>query len=290
MSTQVFLASTPYGAAVFAAALDAGCLAPADRRILLVATVGEVPEAAPGVHELPGFAGVRERFDEVRSWNEAVRPLHPDSWAPRAADVPLWERCLRADWALGDGDVALVVESVTARPALSVAQVFTDAPVTVCAADARVYGPTPARLDPLLGTRVERLLHLDLAPGLAPLLLTEFGVPAATVPGAAFAAVVAEIADTAGRAAPAGAGETARAAARGSGPMTAGKADPAAARDTAPTAPAKTYRPPTRDTTPTAPGEADRPTTQGTGPMTAGKADPAAARDTAPTAPAKTYR
>ena len=40
------------------------------------------------------------------------------------------------------------------------------------------YGPTRNKLDPLVGTRVRRLLHLDLVPGLTPLLLTEFDVPA----------------------------------------------------------------------------------------------------------------
>ncbi|MBM7093836.1 hypothetical protein JTP67_36120, partial [Streptomyces sp. S12] len=59
------------------------------------------------------------------------------------------------------------------------------------------YGPTRNRLDPLVGTRVERLLHLDLVPGLRPLLLTEFDVPAEVVPTRAFTEVLDELADTA---------------------------------------------------------------------------------------------
>ena len=48
------------------------------------------------------------------------------------------------------------------------------------------YGPTRNKIDPLVGTRVRRLLHLDLVPGLKPTLLTEFGVPAEVVPTDAF--------------------------------------------------------------------------------------------------------
>jgi hypothetical protein len=57
------------------------------------------------------------------------------------------------------------------------------------------YGPTRNKLDPLIGTRVRRLLHLDLVPGLAPLLLTEFGVPAQIVPSDVFVKVLGELGD-----------------------------------------------------------------------------------------------
>lgn len=55
------------------------------------------------------------------------------------------------------------------------------------------YGPTRNKLDPLIGTRVRRLLHLDLVPGLTPMLLTEFGVPAHLVPTPAFLKVLGEV-------------------------------------------------------------------------------------------------
>jgi hypothetical protein len=58
------------------------------------------------------------------------------------------------------------------------------------------YGPTRDKLDPLVGTRVGRLLHLDLVPGLKPLLLTEFGVEPEIVPTDAFSTVLAELKDT----------------------------------------------------------------------------------------------
>ncbi|MFC5957327.1 polysialyltransferase family glycosyltransferase [Streptomyces pratens] len=198
MTTQIFMASTLYGTATLAAALDSGCFAPADRRILLVSNNATTPETTPAVDEMPGFERLRSRFDDVLSWNEAVFPFHPGGWTPRVEDVPLWERSLRLAWGLGDDDVALAVESIQVDPALGVTQIFTDAPVTVYADGLMSYGPTRNKLAPLVGTRVERLLHLDLVPGLEPLLLTEFGVVPEVVATPAFTKVLAELAGTGG--------------------------------------------------------------------------------------------
>ncbi|MEV6960048.1 polysialyltransferase family glycosyltransferase [Streptomyces sp. NPDC051207] len=196
MTTQIFMASTLYGTATLAAALDSGCFDAADRRILLVSNNAANPETAPAVDAMPGFEQLRTRFDDVVSWNEAVFPFHPGGWAPRVEDAPVWERYLRLAWGLGDDDVALAVESIQVQPALGVAQMFPDAPLTVYADGLMSYGPTRNKLDPLVGTRVERLLHLDLVPGLKPLLLTEFGVEPEVVPTAAFTKVLAELVDT----------------------------------------------------------------------------------------------
>ncbi|QEV07986.1 alpha-2,8-polysialyltransferase family protein [Streptomyces prasinus] len=198
MTTQIFMASTLYGTATLAAALDSGCFAPAGRRILLVSNNAATPETTPAVDRMPGFERLRSRFDDVVSWNEAVFPFHPGGWAPRVEDVPMWERYLRLLWNLGDDDVALAVESLQVHPALGVAQIFTDAPLTVYADGLMSYGPTRNKLDPLVGTRVERLLHLDLVPGLEPLLLTEFGVAPEVVATPAFTEVLAELAGTGG--------------------------------------------------------------------------------------------
>ncbi|MFS8200884.1 polysialyltransferase family glycosyltransferase [Streptomyces sp. CWNU-52B] len=196
MTTQIFLASTLYGTATLAAALDADCFAPADRRILLVCNNATTPETTPGVDEMPGFEQLRGRFDDIVSWNETIYPFHPGGWAPRLDDVPLWERHLRLAWGLGEDPVELAVESIQVNPALGVTQIFTGAPVTVYADGLMSYGPTRNKLDPLVGTRVDRLLHLDLVPGLKPLLLTEFGVAPEIVPTDAFVKVLAELVDT----------------------------------------------------------------------------------------------
>ncbi|MFH8785888.1 polysialyltransferase family glycosyltransferase [Streptomyces roseoverticillatus] len=192
--TQIFLASTLYGAATLAAALDAGCFTPADRRLLLVANTAAVPETTPALDEAPGFGRLRTRFDGVLSWNDAIRPFHPSGWSPRPDDAPLWERHLRLLWGLGDDDVSLVVESIQVSPAGAIAQCFPDAPLDVYADGLMSYGPTRNKLDPLIGTRAGRLLHLDLVPGLRPLLLTEFGVAPEIVPTEVFTKVLAELA------------------------------------------------------------------------------------------------
>ncbi|WP_338699801.1 polysialyltransferase family glycosyltransferase [Streptomyces sp. Q6] len=193
MTTRILLASTLYGTATLAAALDAGQFAPADRTILLVANNAATPEVTPPVDRMPGFEQLRGRFDDVLSWNEAIAPFHPGGWTPRADDLPLWERYLRLEWSLGDDDVELAVESLQVNPAMAVAQIFTGAPVDVYADGLMSYGPTRNKIDPLVGTRVRRLLHLDLVPGLKPLLLTEFGVEPEVVPTPLFVKVLAEL-------------------------------------------------------------------------------------------------
>ncbi|MEV5238993.1 polysialyltransferase family glycosyltransferase [Streptomyces cinnamoneus] len=200
--TQVLLASTLYGAATLAAAIDAGLLPAADRRLLLVANTAAVPETTPAFDETPGFEVLRARFDGVLSWNETISPFHPTGWSPRPDDAPLWERHLRLLWGLGEDEVTIVLESIQVNPALALAQLFPDAPLEVYADGLMSYGPTRSKLDPLIGTRVRRLLHLDLVPGLEPLLLQEFGVTAQVVPGEVFTKVLAELADAAGAALP----------------------------------------------------------------------------------------
>ncbi|WP_053641255.1 MULTISPECIES: polysialyltransferase family glycosyltransferase [unclassified Streptomyces] len=193
-TTQVFCASTLYGAVTLAAAIDSGCFGSADRRILLVTNNAPVPETTPALGEAEGFARLRGRFDSVLSWNEVISPLHPGGWTPRASDLPLLQRHLRRLWGLGDDRVELALESIQVTPALAIAQLLPDAPVTVYADGLMSYGPTRNKIDPLIGGRVSRLLHLDLVPGLAPLLLGEFGAVPEAVPVEAFTKCVEELA------------------------------------------------------------------------------------------------
>ncbi|MFF4273152.1 alpha-2,8-polysialyltransferase family protein [Streptomyces sp. NPDC001536] len=192
-TTQIFCASTLYGVATLAAAIDSDLFEEAERRVLLVFNNSANPETTPAVDDMPGFEPLRDHFDDVLSWNEAIRPFHPGSWTPRADDIPLFERYLRLLWGLGEDRVELVLESIQVTPALTVAQLFTGAPVHVYADGLMSYGPTRNKLDPLVGTRVRRLLHLDLVPGLTPMLLTEFDVPAQVVPTGAFLKVLSEL-------------------------------------------------------------------------------------------------
>ncbi|WP_381794710.1 polysialyltransferase family glycosyltransferase [Streptomyces niveus] len=196
-TTRVFYASTLYGAATLAAAIDAGLFPAVDRTVLVVSNNAGTPELTPAVDEMPGFARLRHRFDSVLSWNETIAPFHPAGWVPREDDLPIWERHLRLAWGLGDDSVELVLESIQVSPALTLAEIFTAAPIEVYADGLMSYGPTRNRLDLQVGARIRRLLHLDLVPGLVPLLLTEFGVPSRTVPTPAFLRVLDQLADTA---------------------------------------------------------------------------------------------
>ncbi|MFD5143822.1 polysialyltransferase family glycosyltransferase [Streptomyces sp. NPDC058401] len=191
--TQIFLASTLYGTATLAAALDAGLFPPAGRRILLTSNHSVTAEITPGLTAAPGFDSLSTRFDTVLDWNAVIAPQHPSTWSPRADDVPLWERQLRSSWGLGTDRVELIVESLQVPPAQSLCRLFPGAAIEVYADGLMSYGPTRFRLDPGLGMRVRRVLHLDLVPGLEPLLLTEFGVRAEAVPAAAFLKVIGEL-------------------------------------------------------------------------------------------------
>ncbi|MER5207168.1 polysialyltransferase family glycosyltransferase [Streptomyces sp. NPDC002825] len=205
-TTQIFCASTLYGAVTLAAALDSGCFGPADRRILLVTNNAAVPETTPPPDEAEGFGTLRGRFDSVLSWNETISPLHPSGWTPRPSDLPMLQRHLRKLWDLGDDHVELALESIQVTPALAIAQLLPDAPITVYADGLMSYGPTRNKIDPLIGGRVGRLLHLDLVPGLSPLLLAEFGTVPERVATEAFTKVVEELSGAAAGAA-AGAAE-----------------------------------------------------------------------------------
>ncbi|MDT0344917.1 polysialyltransferase family glycosyltransferase [Streptomyces litchfieldiae] len=193
--TQIFEVSTLYGAATIAAALDAGQFGPRHeaRRVLLVSNNAAIPETAAELSDMTGWNRIVTRFDQVVDWNETIRPHHPSDWSPADRDSPLWERLLRRYWGLGEDPVELVVESVHAKPASALAVIFANADVHVYADGLMSYGPTRDRLPQETAIRIQRLLHLDLVPGLRPLLLAEHGVPSEVVPNAAFRAVLDEI-------------------------------------------------------------------------------------------------
>lgn len=198
MSTQIFYASTPFGALTLAAALDAGMLGselnssgtPATRRILLLSNNSAMPELAADLDEAPGFELLAARFDEIISWNAEIAPLHPSGWIPREEELPLYERWLRDRWRLGSGPVELVVESIAVSPARTICALFFDAPITVYSDGLMSYGPTRSGLPAGVGSRIDRLLHLDLVPGLKPQLLREYGVPSEVIPDEAFRGVL----------------------------------------------------------------------------------------------------
>ncbi|MFI6502597.1 polysialyltransferase family glycosyltransferase [Nonomuraea typhae] len=195
--TQVFYASTLYGAMSLAAAIDEGAFGPREgRRMLLVSNNAAVPEVALPLDRMPGFAVLRSRFDDVVSWNDLIAPLHPSAWKARVIEVPMLERLLRTR--LGLDEVAeLALESIAVAPARTIAGLIRDCPITVYADGLMSYGPTRDPLPAEIFRRITRLLHLDLVPGLAPMLLSEYGVPASTISDEAFLEVVTQVAGTA---------------------------------------------------------------------------------------------
>ncbi|MGW0465925.1 polysialyltransferase family glycosyltransferase [Streptomyces sp. NPDC003027] len=196
---QIFQVSTLYGAATVAAALDAGLFGAREdaRRLLLVSNNAEIPETALRLEDMTGYDRIAARFDSAIDWNDAIRPHHPGTWAPRPEEAPLWQRVFRTAWGLGDGPVELVVESIQVNPAKALATVFAESSVEVYADGLMSYGPTRDELPQSIGCRVRRLLHLDLVPGLRPLLLAETGVEPELVPDDAFRGVLTEIAEAA---------------------------------------------------------------------------------------------
>ena len=193
--TQLFEASSTYQVMLLAAALDSGAFGPADRRILLTSANSAVPEVAPRIVDDPAIAPVLGRFDAVASWNDLIAPLHPKGFRPRAGESPLLLRGFLAALGIPESHVVeLALESVHAPPARSILTVFAESAATVYAEGLMSYGPTRDELPQALWSRIDRVLHLDLVPGLTPLLLAEHGIPSATVDAAAFRAVVAEVA------------------------------------------------------------------------------------------------
>ncbi|MFE5260139.1 polysialyltransferase family glycosyltransferase [Streptomyces coelicoflavus] len=194
--TQIFQVSTLYGAATLAAALDAGLFGPRDgaRRVLLVSNNAAIPETALRLDEMHGYERISARFDTVVSWNEAIRPHHPSAWGPRGNDVSLWQKAFRLAWDIGERDlVELAVESIQVNPARALAAIFSEAALHVYADGLMSYGPTREKLPLTLARRIQRLLHLDLIPGLRPMLLSEYDVEPVIVPDGEFRAVLDEV-------------------------------------------------------------------------------------------------
>src|SRR5688500_8660684 len=195
-TTQIFQVSTLYGAATLAAALDAGRYGPRGgaRRILLVSNNAAIPETALRMDEMHGYGPITDRFDTVVSWNEAISPYHPSTWGPRGNDMVLWQRAFRLLWDIDERDmIELAVESIQVNPARALAAIFSEAAVDVYADGLMSYGPTREKLPLTIARRIRRLLHLDLVPGLKPLLLSEYGVEPEIVPDEAFRGVLDEI-------------------------------------------------------------------------------------------------
>ena len=105
----------------------------------------------------------------------------------------MWEKAVRLAWDLGDEPVEIACESIQANPSRAVADIFADSPIHVYADGLMSYGPTRNRIPHGMSSRIDRVLHLDLVPGLRPMLLAEYGVEPVAIPNEPIVDVLNEI-------------------------------------------------------------------------------------------------
>ncbi|MFG2297657.1 polysialyltransferase family glycosyltransferase [Streptomyces sp. NPDC048603] len=192
--TQIFAASTLYGAMTVAAAIDAGQFGPPGReRILLVCNNVDIPEVATPLHRMHGAQSVVSRFSRIVYWNELIAPYHPSMWGPRGEDLVLWRSIMAQKIGIPAGPLELIVESIQVKPAQTLVQIFSDAIVTVYADGVMTYGPTRNDLHRDIHARTSRVLYLDLIPRLVPMLLTEYRIPSQPVDTRAVLGLMAEL-------------------------------------------------------------------------------------------------
>lgn len=161
MSTRCYLlATTPHEVLVMAAASGAGVLPQAERPVLVVGRGA-------------GSAAARRTAEQLGLVDRVV----------------VLDELLGADGRVEDSPVELVVGSSSVDAGRALTRRLVEVAVTLVAVDGAAYGPTP---DPVRGRFARltgRVVHLDLVPGLTPLLLAERRVPTTPVPLDALRAV-----------------------------------------------------------------------------------------------------
>src|SRR4051794_37379406 len=152
-----------------AAAEEAGLLARPARRVLVIKAKGHGTGPA---HAALDLARQLCLVDDVLTPAELLD--HPDALGPGPGH---------------DEEPELVVGTTGLSAARSLSRRWGAARVTLLAAGASAYGPTQEALQGRLAKRVDAMVHLDLVPGLVPLLLSERSVPTRTVPPAGYRSV-----------------------------------------------------------------------------------------------------
>jgi len=191
--TQLFALHSAYGLATAAAALDGGLLGEHGERILAPFVSSRVPETSVGIADDPALASLRARFDRVEDLDALLGPLHPSSWKPDDADLPLLRRLFMRAWQLDGDDLEVLVQSPQVAPARTLMMLFPHARLTIIGDGLMTYSPMRVRLPHTLTARIGQVVHVDVVPGLTPLV----GAPTATpvpVSSALFRAVLAETA------------------------------------------------------------------------------------------------
>lgn len=189
--TQIFALHSAYGLATAAAAIDAGLLGGDGERLLVPFTSSRVPETAVGIADDPVLHSLRARFDRSEPLEDLLGPLHPSSWEPVDADLPMLERLLARAWRFDPRDLELFVQSPQVAPARTLMGVFPQARITIVGDGLMTYSPMRVRMPYAVAARIERVVYADVVPGVRPLV----GAPDAEivpVPSASFARALRE--------------------------------------------------------------------------------------------------
>lgn len=173
--TNLFLAPTFLCAASQVAAIKAGHYGDGGDHVLLVTNNASVPEVSDTFADAPGFEVLAEYFREVRFLNEFISPHHPTSYKPDQVGRRLLRRDIEGEFGVESFET-ITADAVHGRPSRTLFRLFPEARITAISHNLTSYGPSPAELFPSVAKRVERLLYVELIPGLNPLLLSELGV------------------------------------------------------------------------------------------------------------------
>ncbi|MGH3690480.1 MAG: polysialyltransferase family glycosyltransferase [Microbacterium sp.] len=194
--TQIFALHSAYGLATAAAAIDAGILddpgsESMGERVLVPFLSSRVPETAVGIADDPVLASLRGRFDRAEPLEDVLGPLHPSSWDPVEADLPMLERLFARAWRVDPRDLELLVQSPQVAPARTLMALFPRARITIIGDGLMTYSPMRVRMPYPVAARIGRVVHADVVPGVRPLVGSRHAeiVP---VPAASFAVVLRE--------------------------------------------------------------------------------------------------
>jgi hypothetical protein len=168
--TQLFALHSAYGLATAAAAIDGGLLGEHGDRLLVPFVSARVPETTVGIAADPALARLRARFDRIEDLDALLGPLHPSSWAPDDADLPVLERLITRAWDLDPDDLELLVQSPQVAPARTLMALFPRARLTIIGDGLMTYSPMRVRMPHTVTARITRVVHADVVPGVAPLV------------------------------------------------------------------------------------------------------------------------
>lgn len=191
--TQLFALHSAHGLATAAAAIDGGLLGERGERLLVPFVSSRVPETSTSILTDSALSTLRDRFDRIEDLDALLGPLHPSSWKPEAADLPLLRRLLVRAWEIDTDDLELLVQSPQVAPAKTLLHIFPHARITIVGDGLMTYSPLRVKMPHTVTARISRVVHADIVPGVTPLVAS----PAADtvpVPAALFRGLLEETA------------------------------------------------------------------------------------------------